>query len=74
MAKRKEWVEFEVPVTLKGEYEISDGMVTVRCIHGEKSTQLGGSPGPQLAGHLLSEMARDPSSADKPYKPGGART
>lgn len=67
MLDDKEWTEFEATVTLKGEYEVSDGVVTVRCVFGEKPTLLGGSPARQLAAHLLAEMARNPSSADVPY-------
>jgi len=67
MAHDTEWNECETQVTLKGEYEVSDGLVTVRCIFGEKTTQLGGSAAPDVAALLLSEMARDPSSADVPY-------
>ena len=56
-------------MAIKGQYEISDEGVTVRCVCGEKYTQLGGSSGFRLAGHLLSEMIRDPASCDVRYTP-----
>ena len=64
MVKRKEWTAFEATYTLKAEYEVSDGMVTVRSVYGEKCTQVGGSSPERLAMFMLGEMARDPSSAD----------
>jgi hypothetical protein len=73
MAKRKkkpkEWIALEPSGPLNVAYEISDGQVTVRCIHGKKSAELRGLPGEQLAKHLLSEMVRNPSSADPPHCP-----
>lgn len=67
MADRKEWIEFEATVTLKGEYEVSDGVVTVRCVFGEDSTGQGGLPPAHAAETLLSGMARNPASANVPY-------
>jgi hypothetical protein len=67
MTKIKEWTMFAADAALKGEYEVSDGCVTVRCVYGEKTTQVGGSPPETLARMMLGEMARDPSSAHVPY-------
>ena len=67
MENDEEWFEFEREVTLNGEFEVSDGMVRVRCVYGEKSSRIGGLPAGHVAEMLLSEMARDPSSADEPY-------
>jgi hypothetical protein len=67
MAKPDEWTNFEEAINLKAECELSDGMVRIRCVFGEKSAVIGGLDARWLARQLLSEMAGDPSSADVPY-------
>jgi hypothetical protein len=68
MAKRKEWIECETAVTIGGRYEVSDGMVTAQCAHGEKCTQQGGLPADHVARLLLSEMARGLPGTDHDHR------
>ena len=49
---------YEVKTEIAGEYEVSDGMVTVFYGDREKSTQVGGSPPDFIARLLLGELAR----------------
>jgi hypothetical protein len=41
---------------LEGRYKIESGMITVTCVLGTKTTQVGGTPPDSLARLILSEM------------------
>ena len=51
------------------QFEVSDGVVNVRCAIGEKCAQQGRLPAHIVARLLTSEIIRDPSSCDVRYTP-----
>ena len=50
------WKEIYVPVTIKGRFMVENGLVTVECGLGNKTTQVGSSPPRWLARTMIMEM------------------
>jgi hypothetical protein len=42
---------------VEGRYKVESGMITVTCVNGTKTTQVGGTPPDTLAYLIMSEMA-----------------
>lgn len=56
---RAQWIDVvygEGEHRLEGRYKVESGMITVTCVHGTKTTHVGGLPPDSLARLLLSEM------------------
>jgi len=50
---------------LTGTYTVKDGSITVRSVHGKKSTQVGGMTPKALAKIMLRELADDADSGQR---------
>jgi hypothetical protein len=51
--------DVEIAITVKGTYEVKDGMITTTSGKSKKTTQVGGSPPEVLARIMLREMVQD---------------
>jgi hypothetical protein len=60
----RDWTALPGSTELNPAFEVSDGIVTVKCALGYKCTQQGGLPASYVAKMLLAEIIRDPSSCD----------
>jgi hypothetical protein len=57
--KEKEMTKIEIQITVRGQYEVENGLVKVTSGKAEKATQIGGSPPEVLAKMMLREIVAD---------------